>query len=97
MWQISCLTFEGEQFRGQGAISQKLSGLPFQSVAHEVISADCQPAPGGCIIVMVYVPAFERLRFTGLVAASGGTRVLRAGTKLLVCAGYWEAEGGRRR
>ena len=47
------MTFEGEQFMGQSAITQKLSGLPFQTVSHDVLTADYQPSPGGCILVMV--------------------------------------------
>jgi len=38
---------------GQNAITQKLSGLPFQTVSHDVLTADYQPSPGGCILVMV--------------------------------------------
>lgn len=50
----SMLTFEGDQFMGPAAIVQKLQGLPFQKVAHQVVTCDCQPVmaaqPNGIIV-----------------------------------------------
>mmetsp|Transcript_18237 Transcript_18237/g.29968 ORF Transcript_18237/g.29968 Transcript_18237/m.29968 type:complete len:94 (-) Transcript_18237:324-605(-) len=39
------LTFEGQQFQGAQAILQKLTGLPFAKVQHQVITIDSQPSP----------------------------------------------------
>lgn len=40
----SILTFEGQKFAGQGAITQKLTSLPFQQCQHRVVSLDAQPS-----------------------------------------------------
>jgi len=47
----SMLTFEGEKIMGAAAIAQKLVGLPFQTVKHEVVTVDCQPTGGGGVLV----------------------------------------------
>lgn len=49
----SMLTFEGQQFMGAQAIVEKLTGLPFQSVQHRVVSLDAQPSVGGGLVVFV--------------------------------------------
>mmetsp|Transcript_35955 Transcript_35955/g.86580 ORF Transcript_35955/g.86580 Transcript_35955/m.86580 type:complete len:129 (-) Transcript_35955:385-771(-) len=50
----SLLTFEGEQFMGATSIVQKIVSLPFQTVQHQVVKADCQPNPSnGGVIVFV--------------------------------------------
>ena len=49
----SMLTFEGEKFQGVEAISQKLNGLQFQTVEHEIVTSDYQPTNGGGILVFV--------------------------------------------
>lgn len=41
------------QFVGRVKIVEKLQGLPFQQVKHQVVTIDCQPTPGGGVIVMV--------------------------------------------
>ena len=41
------------QFKGTAAILQKLQSLPFQQVKHQVVTIDCQPTPGGGVLVMV--------------------------------------------
>ena len=41
------------QFKGTVAILQKLQSLQFQQVKHEVVTIDCQPSPGGGVVVMV--------------------------------------------
>jgi|TARA_B100001142_G_scaffold298786_1_gene322234 hypothetical protein len=41
------------QFKGTTAIVQKLESLPFQHVKHNLVTIDCQPTPGGGVIVMV--------------------------------------------
>jgi len=48
----SMLSFEGEQFQGVNNIVEKIKGLPFQSVKHNIVKADYQPNPvnGGVII-----------------------------------------------
>jgi hypothetical protein len=45
------MTFEGEKIMGATAIAQKLVGLPFQTVKHEVVTVDSQPTGGGGVIV----------------------------------------------
>jgi hypothetical protein len=40
------------QFKGTAAILQKLQSLP-QQVKHQVITIDCQPTPGGGVLVMI--------------------------------------------
>ena len=47
------LTFEGQQFQGTQAIVEKLTGLPFQSVQHRVVSLDAQPTHAGGLLVFV--------------------------------------------
>jgi hypothetical protein len=49
----SMLTFEGQQFQGTQSIMEKLTGLPFQSVQHRVVSLDAQPSVGGGLVVFV--------------------------------------------
>ena len=49
----SLLTFESEQFRGAQSIIQKLSSLPFQSVKHQIVTADFQPGPNNGVMVLV--------------------------------------------
>jgi len=49
----SMLTFEGQQFQGTQAIVEKLTGLPFQSVQHRVVSLDAQPTHAGGLLVFV--------------------------------------------
>merc|ERR1712176_1236099 len=41
----SMMTFQGESVQGAQQIVQKLSSLPFQSVAHSIVKCDCQPSP----------------------------------------------------
>ncbi|KAK3741150.1 hypothetical protein QZH41_011828 [Actinostola sp. cb2023] len=49
----SMLTFEGDQFQGQDAITQKLTSLPFKVVQHVITTVDCQPAPNNGVLVFV--------------------------------------------
>mmetsp|Transcript_14073 Transcript_14073/g.21342 ORF Transcript_14073/g.21342 Transcript_14073/m.21342 type:complete len:186 (+) Transcript_14073:3-560(+) len=53
--ESSMLTFEGTPFQGAMAIKDKLTSLPFQQVAHKVVTLDVQPLPGNPqgIIVLV--------------------------------------------
>ncbi|SAL97570.1 hypothetical protein [Absidia glauca] len=52
--ESSMLTFEGQQFQGANAITQKLVELPFQKVAHKISTIDAQPSTAaGSIIVIV--------------------------------------------
>lgn len=46
------LTFEGAQTQGTEAIVAKLSGLPFQTVKHQVSTRDCQPTGDGNSLVV---------------------------------------------
>ena len=41
------------QYKGVSAILSKIQSLQFQQVKHHVITIDCQPTPGGGVIVMV--------------------------------------------
>jgi hypothetical protein len=50
---MSMMTFEGEKIQGAQAITQKLTSLPFQTVKHEVITADSQPTASGGVMVFV--------------------------------------------
>lgn len=48
------LTFESSAVQGQGPIVEKLQGLPFQKVEHQVSTLDAQPSNGqGGILVIV--------------------------------------------
>eukprot|EP01130_Rhizamoeba_saxonica_P004091 TRINITY_DN1683_c0_g2_i1.p1 TRINITY_DN1683_c0_g2~~TRINITY_DN1683_c0_g2_i1.p1 ORF type:complete len:123 (+),score=29.39 TRINITY_DN1683_c0_g2_i1:28-396(+) len=49
----SMLTWESQQILGADAISEKIVGLPFQSVKHRVVSIDAQPSPGNGVLVFV--------------------------------------------
>ncbi|CAO3590568.1 unnamed protein product [Absidia cylindrospora] len=50
----SMLTFEGQQFRGAGNITEKLLNLPFQKVMHRISTIDAQPSVfDGSILVIV--------------------------------------------
>lgn len=48
----SMMTFEGEKFAG-GAITQKLTSLPFQQCQHRVVSLDAQPSVSQGINIFV--------------------------------------------
>ncbi|XP_075044931.1 nuclear transport factor 2 [Mixophyes fleayi] len=50
---VSCLTWEGQQYQGKDAIIEKLSSLPFQKIQHSITSQDHQPTPDNCIVSMV--------------------------------------------
>jgi hypothetical protein len=50
---MSMMTFEGEKIQGAQAITQKLTSLHFQTVKHEVITADSQPTASGGVLVFV--------------------------------------------
>lgn len=48
------LTFENSPVQGAAAITEKLAGLPFGKVQHEVTSLDAQPSnEAGGILVLV--------------------------------------------
>ncbi|KAK8069311.1 nuclear transport factor 2 (NTF2) domain-containing protein [Apiospora phragmitis] len=49
----SMLTFESSASLGAQAIVEKLSGLPFQQVKHQVATLDAQPSTGGGVLVLV--------------------------------------------
>ncbi|KAK7992218.1 nuclear transport factor 2 (ntf-2) [Apiospora sp. TS-2023a] len=49
----SMLTFESSASLGGQAIVEKLSGLPFQQVKHQVATLDAQPSTGGGVLVLV--------------------------------------------
>ncbi|KAK6507582.1 Nuclear transport factor 2 [Arthrobotrys musiformis] len=49
----SLLTFESSQTQGDSAITEKLVGLPFQKVEHQVATKDAQPLATGGIVVLV--------------------------------------------
>ncbi|TFK27349.1 nuclear transport factor 2 [Coprinopsis marcescibilis] len=42
--EFSFLTFEGQQIQGAPAIVEKLTGLPFTKVKHQVTTIDAQPS-----------------------------------------------------
>uniref|UniRef100_A0A6I8PIF9 NTF2-related export protein n=1 Tax=Ornithorhynchus anatinus TaxID=9258 RepID=A0A6I8PIF9_ORNAN len=41
----SCLTWEGQRFRGKATIMEKMMSLPFPKVRRSLTSQDHQPAP----------------------------------------------------
>ncbi|KAK8940354.1 Nuclear transport factor 2 [Platanthera guangdongensis] len=50
----STLSFEGAKTQGVAAISEKLTGLPFQQCQHNISTIDCQPSgPAGGVLVFV--------------------------------------------
>ncbi|KAH6842857.1 hypothetical protein B0I37DRAFT_330385 [Chaetomium sp. MPI-CAGE-AT-0009] len=49
----SMLTFESNHSLGAAAIVEKLVGLPFQKVRHQVDTLDSQPTSNGGIIILV--------------------------------------------
>ncbi|MEE6464729.1 hypothetical protein FKM82_006337 [Ascaphus truei] len=49
----SCLSWEGQKFRGKAAILEKLVTLPFKKIQHSITAQDHQPAPHDCILTMV--------------------------------------------
>ncbi|KAI8071634.1 nuclear transport factor 2 [Gongronella butleri] len=50
----SMLTFEGGQVQGANAIVERLVGLPFQKVAHQISTIDAQPSsPDGASIIVI--------------------------------------------
>ncbi|KAI1312675.1 Nuclear transport factor 2 [Mortierella claussenii] len=51
--ETSMLTFEGTPTVGASAIVEKLSSLPFQTVAHRVSTTDAQPADNNSLIISV--------------------------------------------
>ena len=48
----SMLSFEGEHKQGVAAIVEKFQSLGMQSIAHQIITQDCQPSstPGGILV-----------------------------------------------
>ena len=50
---VSCLTWEGQQFQGKAAILEKSSSLPFQKIHHSIPMEDRQPMPDSWTISMV--------------------------------------------
>lgn len=47
------LTFEGQRYSGDQKIVEKLAGLPFQKVQHQVVTVDAQPSnpqPGPILV-----------------------------------------------
>ncbi|KEZ38828.1 hypothetical protein SAPIO_CDS10871 [Scedosporium apiospermum] len=48
----SMLTFESASVLGVNGIVEKLSGLPFQQVKHQVSTLDAQPTPNGIFILV---------------------------------------------
>mmetsp|Transcript_6208 Transcript_6208/g.10309 ORF Transcript_6208/g.10309 Transcript_6208/m.10309 type:complete len:125 (+) Transcript_6208:75-449(+) len=49
----SMLTFEGQQFKGTQPIIEKLQSLNTSAVQHKPSTQDCQPCPGGGLVVFV--------------------------------------------
>ncbi|KAK6850814.1 hypothetical protein PG990_008280 [Apiospora arundinis] len=49
----SMLTFESSASLGANAIVEKLAGLPFQQVKHQVATLDAQPSTAGGVLVLV--------------------------------------------
>ena len=49
----SMLTFESASSLGATAIVEKLAGLPFQQVKHQVSTLDAQPSLNGAIVILV--------------------------------------------
>ncbi|KAI0175075.1 hypothetical protein LQW54_012955 [Pestalotiopsis sp. IQ-011] len=49
----SMLTFESSATQGATAIVEKLAGLPFQQVKHQVSTLDAQPSVNGGVLVLV--------------------------------------------
>ncbi|KAK3994603.1 nuclear transport factor 2 [Cladorrhinum sp. PSN332] len=49
----SMLTFQSAQSLGGAAIAEKLAGLPFQQVKHQIAALDAQPTPTGGIVILV--------------------------------------------
>ncbi|KAJ3276718.1 Nuclear transport factor 2 [Terramyces sp. JEL0728] len=50
---FSMLTFEGQRYSGDQKIVEKLAGLPFQKVQHQVVTVDAQPSnpqPGPILV-----------------------------------------------
>ncbi|KAK6956589.1 hypothetical protein Daesc_001868 [Daldinia eschscholtzii] len=50
----SMLTFESASFKGTPSIIEKLQGLPFQQIKHQVSTIDLQPgvAPGHILVLV---------------------------------------------
>lgn len=49
----SMLTFESASVLGAQAIVEKLAGLPFQKVKHQVATLDAQPSPNDGVVILV--------------------------------------------
>jgi len=49
----SMLTFESASVLGSPSITEKLAGLPFQAVKHQVATLDAQPTPNDGVLVLV--------------------------------------------
>ncbi|ORY62491.1 uncharacterized protein BCR38DRAFT_438839 [Pseudomassariella vexata] len=49
----SMLTFESSAVLGVNSIVEKLSGLPFEKVKHQVATLDAQPSVNGGVLVLV--------------------------------------------
>ncbi|KAF9244233.1 nuclear transport factor 2 [Melanogaster broomeanus] len=51
----SMLTFEGAPFQGTQSIVEKLTALPFEKVAHKVLTLDVQPSSPTVASILVSV------------------------------------------
>ncbi|KAJ1324917.1 NTF2 domain-containing protein [Microdochium nivale] len=51
--ESSMLTFESSASMGVASIVEKLVGLPFEKVKHQVTTLDAQPSVGGGVLVLV--------------------------------------------
>ncbi|KAM4705997.1 nuclear transport factor 2 isoform 1-T2 [Rhinophrynus dorsalis] len=49
----SCLSWEGQHYKGKAAIMEKVMGLPFQSIQHSITAHDHQPVPPDCVLTTV--------------------------------------------
>ncbi|RYO74252.1 hypothetical protein DL766_002219 [Monosporascus sp. MC13-8B] len=49
----SMLTFESQPYQGTASIVEKLVGMPFQAVKHQLETLDAQPVVNGGVFVLV--------------------------------------------
>ncbi|PVU85129.1 hypothetical protein BB559_001570 [Furculomyces boomerangus] len=54
----SMLTFEGQQFMGLDSIMEKLQGLSFQKVAHQISTCEFQPSNPQMSSIIILVTGF---------------------------------------
>lgn len=62
------LSFEAQQFQGTASIVEKLTGLPFTTIKHQIATMDAQPAATDKASMIVLVTGQLLVRLSLVIA-----------------------------